>query len=389
MSSGQVHDVIGPNSSSNTGEDLGQPGDSQLDALLPSGQTTQDAASLTVEFTPTNPQLADQLRVRIGGVRGVRRHRVQRRLRVLRERDQLRAHAGHRRPDHGQHRQSEQQLPLLRPERGRDLRHRVRRLHRGPHVSRRGQPRRQEHVAPRHRRYQRRHPRLRRVPPGVGVSSNPIGPLQPITPNRLLDTRLQATTAGARRLATQSIVPGGTSISVKVTGGDVPDTALAVALNVTAVDGAGPGFLTIFPDGGPQPGTSSVNFAAGAASPNAVVAKIGTGGRIRIFANASVNVIVDVFGWFGPGGNARLFTVVPDRVLDTRDRRGTGGCGPDDRRPDRRNGAGAGRCHRGGAQRHRHRSGRTGLPHGVPVGSRPTTRLERELRSRVSPDRTP
>jgi hypothetical protein len=36
----------------------GQPGDSQLDALLPAGQTTQDAASLTVEFTPTNPQLA-------------------------------------------------------------------------------------------------------------------------------------------------------------------------------------------------------------------------------------------------------------------------------------------------------------------------------------------
>ena len=26
--------------------------------MLPSGQTTQDAASLTVEFTPTNPQLA-------------------------------------------------------------------------------------------------------------------------------------------------------------------------------------------------------------------------------------------------------------------------------------------------------------------------------------------
>ena len=56
----------------------------------------------------------------------------------------------------------------------------------------------------------------------------------------------------------------------------------------------------------------------GGGSPNSVVAKIGTGGRIRIFANVSVDVIVDVFGWFGPGGNARLFTVVPDRVLDTR-----------------------------------------------------------------------
>ena len=98
----------------------------------------------------------------------------------------------------------------------------------------------------------------------------------------------------------------------------MPDTALAVALNITAVDGEGPGFLTIFPDGGPQPGTSSVNFAAGAASPNSVVTKVGTGGRVRIFASSGVDVIVDIFGWFGPGGNARLFTVVPDRVLDTR-----------------------------------------------------------------------
>ena len=149
-----------------------------------------------------------------------------------------------------------------------------------------------------------------------GVSSNPIGPLQPISPNRLLDTRRAG---DDRRRRTEAIVPGGTSISLKVTGGEVPETALAVALNVTAVDGAGSGFLTIFPDGGTQPGTSSVNFAPGAASPNSVMAKIGTGGRIRIFANVSVNVVVDVFGWFGPGGNARLFTVVPNRVLDTRD----------------------------------------------------------------------
>jgi hypothetical protein len=112
---------------------------------------------------------------------------------------------------------------------------------------------------------------------------------------------------------------GRTPISLQVTGGEVPATALAVALNVTAVDGVAPGFLAIFPDGGPQPGTSSVNFSPGAASPNSVMAKVGTGGRIRIFANVSVNVVVDVFGWFGPGGNARLFTVVPNRVLDTRD----------------------------------------------------------------------
>ena len=149
-------------------------------------------------------------------------------------------------------------------------------------------------------------------------------------------------------------MPGGTSISLKVTGGDVPDTALAVALNVTAVDGAGPGFLTIFPDGGNATRYVERELPAAAPSPNSVVAKIGAGGRIRIFANVSVDVVVDVFGWFGPGGNARLFTVVPDRVLDTRIGGDTGGPGPDDRRPDRWYDAGAGRCDRSSPQRHCH-----------------------------------
>jgi hypothetical protein len=152
-----------------------------------------------------------------------------------------------------------------------------------------------------------------------GISSNPLGPLQPITPDRLLDTRLPGLTAASSHgFSTEAIVPAGTSISVKVTGGDVPETALAVALNVTAVDGQTAGFLTVWPDGGPQPGTSSVNFPPGSASPNTVVSRVGTGGNIRIFASASVNVIVDIFGWFGPGGNARLFTIVPDRVFDSR-----------------------------------------------------------------------
>ena len=131
-----------------------------------SGQHDRGRRQPDRQLHPHQPAAGHQLRLRIGGVQGVRRHRVQRRLRVLRERGQLRAHAGHLQPDHGQHHQSGQQRALLRPERTADLRHRVRRLHRGPHMSRRGQSRRHQHVAPRHCRHQRRHPRLRRVPPG-------------------------------------------------------------------------------------------------------------------------------------------------------------------------------------------------------------------------------
>ena len=56
LSSGDVHDVIGPNSDGGAGTDLSQAGDPALTSL--SGQPTQDAAGLTVNFTPTNPQMA-------------------------------------------------------------------------------------------------------------------------------------------------------------------------------------------------------------------------------------------------------------------------------------------------------------------------------------------
>ena len=319
MSSGLVHDVIGPNESSNTGEDLGQPGDSQLDALLPSGQTTQDAASLTVEFTPTNPQLAinyvfaseeyeeyvgsefnDVFAFFVNGVNCALTPGTVAPITVNTVNPGSNALFYIPNDDGTYDTEFDGFTVVL-----------TCRAAVNPGVKN----------------------TLRLViadtsdgilDSGVflqasGVSSNPIGPLQPITPNRVLDTRQAGPSgAGSYGVSAQSRVPAGGSISVQVTGGDVPDSALAVALNVTAVDAEGPGYLTIFPDGGPQPGTSSVNFPPGAPSPNAVVAKIGAGGRIRVFASADVDVIVDVFGWFGPGGNARLFTVVPDRVLDTR-----------------------------------------------------------------------
>jgi hypothetical protein len=319
MSSGHVSDVIGPNTVHNSGDDLSKPGDSQLDLLLPNGQQTQDAASLTVEFTPTNAQLAinyvfaseeyeefvdtefnDVFAFYVNGVNCALTPGTVNPITINT------VNPGSNGLFYVPNEPATYDTEFdgftvvltcraaVNPGVKNTLRLVIADTSDGIYDS------------------------------GVflqanGVSSNPIGPLQPITPNRLLDTRLPVTTAGSSLgLPTESIVPGGTSISVKVTGGDVPDSALAVALNVTAVNGVAPGFLTIFPDGGPQPGTSSVNFPAAAPSPNTVVAKIGAGGRIRVFTNATVDVIVDVFGWFGPGGTARLFTVVPDRVLDTR-----------------------------------------------------------------------
>ena len=313
LSTGDVHDVIGPNQFVNSGVDLGTAGDGELTGLA--GAPTFDAASLSVNFTPTNPQLAinyvfaseeyqefvgsqfnDAFAFFVNGVNCALTPGTTNPIAINTVNQNLNSLFFV--PNEPATYDTEFDgftvvltcRAAVNPGVPNTLRLVIADASDGIFDS------------------------------GVflqanGVSSNPIGPLQPITPNRLLDTRLQVATTG---FSTQSIVAGGTSITVKVTGGEVPDTALAVALNVTAVDGAGAGFLTIFPDGTTQPGTSSVNFPAAAPSPNSVVAKIGAGGRIRIFANVSVDVVVDVFGWFGPGGNARLFTVVPDRVLDTR-----------------------------------------------------------------------
>ena len=93
LSSGDVHDVVGPNTSetaARTSASLATADSTTLERPDDPGRRQPDR-----QLHPHQPPAGHQLRLRIGGVRGVRRHRVQRRLRVLRERDQLRAHAGH------------------------------------------------------------------------------------------------------------------------------------------------------------------------------------------------------------------------------------------------------------------------------------------------------
>jgi hypothetical protein len=322
LSSGDVHDVVGPNVAIDTGEDLGQPGDSLLTSL--SGQPTFDAASLDITFTPTNPQLAinyvfsseeytewvgtaynDVFAFFVNGVNCALTPGTNNPITVntINPGSNALFYVPNEPPTYDTEFDGFTVVLTCRAAVNPGVPNTMRLV-----IADAGDEILDSAV----------------FLQANGISSNPIGPLQPITPDRILDTRLETASPG---LSTESIVPAGTSISVKVTGGDVPSTALAVALNVTATDGAAAGFLTVYPDGGTQPDTSSVNFLQGAASPNTVVAKIGTDGRIRIFASASVQVIVDVFGWFGPGGNARLFTVVPDRVFDSRTTGGPVGTG--------------------------------------------------------------
>jgi hypothetical protein len=55
--------------------------------------------------------------------------------------------------------------------------------------------------------------------------------------------------------------------------------------------------VTIFPCGSPRPTASNLNYATGNVIPNAVFAKVGTGGKICVYTLADTDMVIDVNGW--------------------------------------------------------------------------------------------
>jgi hypothetical protein len=77
-----------------------------------------------------------------------------------------------------------------------------------------------------------------------------------------------------------------------------------------------------------EPATSNLNVAGGDIVPNLVLARVGAGGKIRIYNWwGPTEMVADIAGWIGTGGahtNGSGFTgVTPVRVLDSRNNIGT------------------------------------------------------------------
>ena len=135
---------------------------------------------------------------------------------------------------------------------------------------------------------------------------------RPITPTRLLDTRVAGQGPALVSGETRQVPIGGRA--------GIPNGAVAVALNVTVVGAGTSGFLSVFPAGTGWPGTSTVNFLPGQVVPNMALVGLGPGGRVSVLGSGGpVHVIVDATGWFADG----FQPVTPARVADTR----TGRCG--------------------------------------------------------------
>ncbi|MBV8201048.1 MAG: hypothetical protein JOZ15_10545 [Acidobacteria bacterium] len=123
-----------------------------------------------------------------------------------------------------------------------------------------------------------------------------------LVPCRVADTRGPAGPYGAPALA-----GSGATRDFSLAGRcGVPPDASAVAANLTVVRPTGPGFLSAFPAGTPVPGTSTLNFAAGAVRANNAVLSLGgsPAGAISVHAEISqgqADLVLDVSGYFRPG----------------------------------------------------------------------------------------
>jgi uncharacterized protein YkwD len=131
----------------------------------------------------------------------------------------------------------------------------------------------------------------------------------PVTPGRVLDSRRgQRLAAGEVRTVQVTGVPGG-----------APAGAVAVAVNLTAIQPDAAGHLQAYPGSVTQrPQVSNVNFAPGEVRPNSAIVPVGPDGTIQLRATTGLHVLVDVTGYFVDGGGAAFTPLNPIRLFDSR-----------------------------------------------------------------------
>ena len=138
------------------------------------------------------------------------------------------------------------------------------------------------------------------------------------TPQRSVDTRDGTGGQLGQLVENAPLTIKVTNIAAKTAGGAdtlVPMTTSAVALNVTVVNPAAAGFVTVYPCDVPRPLASNVNFVAGQVVANGVVAPAGSNGEVCVYSLSATDIVVDLAGWF-PG--AAFTGATPTRLVDTR-----------------------------------------------------------------------
>jgi hypothetical protein len=115
------------------------------------------------------------------------------------------------------------------------------------------------------------------------------GRFVPLTPARAFDTR---------EPSPAPLLAGGTWPFTHTGNAGVPGSGVAgVALNVTAVDAAAPGYVTAYPTAPVRPLASTVNVVEGDVRPNAAVLPVDPSGTMSYFSQSGTHLVVDVTGY--------------------------------------------------------------------------------------------
>ena len=173
----------------------------------------------------------------------------------------------------------------------------------------------------------------------AGYVYSGLGSYVPLTPFRILDTR-----SGLCGVHTCPALGAGQTLTLQVTGytdartgESVPANATTVVLNTLAVNGSSSSLLTMYPSGTGRPLASNLNFSAYLNTANLVTVALGQNGasdtqrEVNIFnALGSVNVVVDVEGYFAPQSASNpageFHAIAPLRICDTRVGQPANGC---------------------------------------------------------------
>ena len=121
------------------------------------------------------------------------------------------------------------------------------------------------------------------APPDVGGLS-----LYPTAPCRVLDTRRHG-----------GLFSGGAWVDVLESICTPSETAEAYVFNATVVPQASLGYLTLWPDGEPQPGVSTLNAIDGMVTSNLAIVPTNNG-SIDAYASNLTQLILDISSYFAP-----------------------------------------------------------------------------------------
>ena len=150
----------------------------------------------------------------------------------------------------------------------------------------------------------------------MGTVPTPVGEFTPLTPARIVDTRIGVGGKLGKLGPAQKF-------DVQIAGqGGVPATGVsAVVVNATSTEPTAPSYLTVWPAGLARPSPSNLNFVAGQTVPNLVTVAVANG-KVSVYNNAgSTHVIFDVVGYYADAGGqfgSRFHALSPSRYFDTR-----------------------------------------------------------------------